>query len=665
MPTYITNPVKTSGALASGLSNLGDIIAGGAEKRFNAEIAARKAAASIGSAHASAAHSYASAGAASALEAQRQQDVDLRSTIASSVVSPQSRDGMNQVRKIVQSAMAAGLSIDAVPAMMKAAGYPDEMVSSFVSAIGKDYGNTITGFGIEAQNTKDAARLKAEQDATAARLAAERDLEAQRAKIAQQGVLDAKATALAEVFTAEQNDLDRIHAANINDADNAQSGANNAANNAQSGDNNAADNALALEIAQDKATALAAVNAQKAQDAANKDLVAVIGPDGVPVLVTRADAAASGLRPVLSETDAKGLGLQTGENPNTGMYYGTSMDAQNGNIIDEVVALYRQGRPISAGQAQRYALAMAHAFPVQEQVDKTTGNLITLRPQLPAGIPTVESVLGVANGGPITPTMPADPIVPTTPGEVVPAPEGIIPAPAAVTSDPSRVDVLKIDALAPDEGSDTFTATEMRSMDLNSAIIYGVKQVNELVGYNPATGAFSDDGFDLGFAEAFQESAGNALINQLGEGGLGAYFQNAVMSDDLSVYKTLQFMTIEPLLRLRSGAATPEEEVRRYQQYFPQPGDSPRKRALKMASLNRLARAALLVAERTGTPLAEMAGIIGTDFNVQTEEGRAFNAQIQAAEIELARTDPPLTEPREGPAGGSPLILKMNLKGSL
>ena len=402
---------------------------------------------------------------------------------------------------------------------------------------------------------------------------------------------------------------------------------------------------------------------EQAADAA-ADTVEVINPtSGAPMIVPRSQAVQQGLQPVLSETEAKGTSLLTGNalpgqgagsGGNQWQFDGTGMDQQSINFTTHYNLKRLGGQEITPGEELQYRQVFHREFmqPKEKWVDNGNGtqSLIQYTPEPPPGIwnPFTNSMTG--QPGPAAATETDAPLTEATPDEVAPTATAA-PVPAAggtegvgvPTDNPAAVKTVATVGNAKAK----YTEGQQKLVQLGGQIATNVNLMNALTGYDPASDTFTkNNGAGLwptvantAMADMTEGIADSFLPESIGDMG-----RNMVLSDENRQFEDLRFGFIEPMLRLASGAATPEEEVRRYQQYAPQPGLPDHVNQARLRRLNMMAAAVANVAQAQGLSSQALMAMADTQQNLEE-----INAAVQA---ELAAMGVNMEVAPEDEAGG-------------
>ena len=175
------------------------------------------------------------------------------------------------------------------------------------------------------------------------------------------------------------------------------------------------------------------------------------------------------------------------------------------------------------------------------------------------------------------------------------------------------------------------TESGAKVADLVPQVIMGVQDMNDLVGYDATTDEFKDGGVFPGMSSVVGNTV-ESLVGAIAGKELGTYAGLVTRKDFDNEYDYQMFRITEPLLRFRSGAATPEEEVARYRMYAPRAGESRELAQRKIRDLNRLASAMAFVAQKRGIPVMEVvsatailpgAGIMDPEMRAEVESALA------------------------------------------
>lgn len=316
------------------------------------------------------------------------------------------------------------------------------------------------------------------------------------------------------------------------------------------------------------------------------DIGAPVSEDGtLPPLAYGGGAAPGSGDPALTGLGATG-----------GPYTGTGVDAETQNIILNANEILSSGGQLSPQDMQVYESALIKAYaPVTTATrDPQTNQWIEQRvqPPIPPSLFIPESVKTLLGVTTTTPT-PA-PAATTTGSTTAPAPtldtanmtdeqlmqallapqQGTTPAvtpdtpggtPGSMTGPVSTGAVTLTPLTDPRPAASNLTGEETRRITLEGRFYDAVNDMFRLYGFDPATGQLDPKGYRPGL----RAGVANIMSNQ---GSAGVLAANVVRSEDDQMAADATFFAITPLLRLDSGAATPEQEVARYEMYAPQFG---------------------------------------------------------------------------------------------
>ena len=169
------------------------------------------------------------------------------------------------------------------------------------------------------------------------------------------------------------------------------------------------------------------------------------------------------------------------------------------------------------------------------------------------------------------------------------------------------------------------TEGQQKLKDLGGGFVGAVSSINALSGYDLNTNSFPNGGNFPGVNAVVADSVQDMFNNN----AFGSWASNVVRDENSQSYNDVVFNMSEPLLRFRSGAATPEEEIRRYRQYAPQAGLSEAENQRRVRNLNMMAIAIAQVAAAQGlTSDALMA--LGEDHPAMGSIRAAVNAELAA-----------------------------------
>lgn len=383
------------------------------------------------------------------------------------------------------------------------------------------------------------------------------------------------------------------------------------------------------------------------------DLVSVIGDDGSAVLVNTMDAA--GMRPVLPETDAKGLAMQTGNVPpdTEGLFEGAGMDAQALSLLDALAAQVEGGTPLTPQQQRQRDVAVSWLGQSKPELRTLPdGTLVSVNVpgyQLPPGLTALlyPEATAAAPAAPPAAPPPATGRFDVQPGQLPAAPapsvQGPLPPPGAAPG---------VSTLIPgDPRAEPLSATLMRQKDLGGAFSSNVQRLNELTGWDPRSKTFSGSGYLPGTGYGLRTLAADAVSGMLGDTA-GSLARNALQGGDEELFSTIGWQAIEPLLRLRTGAAAPDQEVVNYRQYLPEPFLDEATQALRMNNLNEMADAAMKLAAEAGMSVDEFS-MLAVGDSEQARQIRADFASITGLPPEDAAVPPAAAPAPDGASGVS------------
>lgn len=303
-----------------------------------------------------------------------------------------------------------------------------------------------------------------------------------------------------------------------------------------------------------------------------------------------------------------------------GPFAGTGMDQQASNIVWSYQQLRREGKPIPDDMETLYAQAFNHLYGQKtERRVGADGSVVEvpvtvpvppgLYPPRATGVPGgVEPVIGGVGA-------------PEAAGVPAPTPEAMNVAQAAPGAPAGAVAGVR--TLVPGRSPlGRLGAEEMRSGTLQGQYSDAILDLFDMMGYDSKTNALDAKGYRPGMtalATSAIESPGlrNMAVNTMAPLTGGD-------ADMEKQYHYQVFRVAEPLLRLRSGAATPEEEVRRYRNYTPQPYEGEAMTQRKLNDLNKLYQQAQRFAAAKGISLDDLMGRLTkatpTEVNAVTAE---------------------------------------------
>ena len=588
MAQYKINPVVNSNGTNQGMQSLANAIAGVPQQQFDMEMEARRNKAATESAYASANASNARA----ALTAARQGLVDNETAglaALESIWSPDNPDFVSFEDRSVPYLAVTGADLGNYVPAMPAFGMELPDMTNYLVANGEDYKNTFGGFN----DTLDHETLLQND---------------------------------AQEFEAGQNALELVAGVDA-------MGRPTFIPRGEFSNNNIRPQISFDEAKSNHFGGMGTGDRDAIVSGYGNQLVDVIDPlTNEPTVASGADAL--GQQPVLTKTQAEGLAI-TNPDPNAPTevvkpFGGTSVPGTHFNNITKIANDFREGLPISATDADLYALAINSISQDTRTTKEVNGVLqeIIIPGQDVSYLPSPVDVRARVAGGQPSPAQVAS--FAGTPGFAI-TPQSAV----SMTEIPGQE--------APGAGS--MTEAEYRTMDLNSAVFSGVIDANKLLGYDPAAQKFTGEGFTPDGMSALQLQAGEMARSVLGKHA-GGWLANKFAPRDLEVYNTVKFSVVEPLLRLRSGAATPDAEVDRYDtNYFPNPGEDPDSATIKMRNLNRLAKAADILSEQLDMSIAELTerSMAKNPDGTATEDAKFVQQQVQGIEEELKANEPDLS----------------------
>lgn len=397
--------------------------------------------------------------------------------------------------------------------------------------------------------------------------------------------------------------------------------------------------------------------------ARDAELFPIYDPNArVPVYVARPDAI--GAQPVLSETDAKGMGLQGGNLPGMPLpgtggfaFEGTAMEAQAGNFIVQANEKVRRGERLSPQEQMFYDYAYTMVFgPKTEMRTGVDGQLypVQVQPPVPPGLmppggglaPNPVPQVGAAPAAPAeAPTgafpppagsprpglsfgLPAASLgqfstVPRAPAPVAPGP-ATMPGPAGVSVG-APVNTGTKPPVPPTEAA-------VRQTTLGDTFTAGVSDLAALTGYDPSTGTFPGGGE---FPDFWTDFTGT--IEQDYVGGLG----RRMAGNWNNRYRTVAFNVVEPILRLRTGAAAPDTEQLAYRLgLLPQSGVSDQENQFRVRKLFQQVEIYTKVGKALGLDPEELFARVDMNDPLIQEVRRRAEAEIAATEARGPATPP-------------------------
>lgn len=357
-----------------------------------------------------------------------------------------------------------------------------------------------------------------------------------------------------------------------------------------------------------------------------------IDPETGQAVLTHSRSA-GGARPVLSETDAKGLAMQTAD-PNAPTPFqgleGTGFDQQAVNFITHMNVKRQRGEQWTPEEEFQYGQLFYNMYgqPKPTMVDNGDGTktLRMIQQPPPPGIynPFAEPETAIlAPSGGETPSPQLGPTI-----EAAAALEAAQSASGDATLQPGET----VGTVKPEK----LTESGSRLASLGGAMGEGVMDLFELTGYDFDTDTWVDggqwpDAWDD--ATTYVENMDFPLAGFLGRSARGEYGNS---------FRRIAFNVVEPILRLRTGAAAPDSEKLSYDLgLLPQSGLSDEENQARMRTLQRHVEIYANTAMQMGV---NPDAIFDPDFYA-TEMGvkirEAAKDQIDAISVEAPAQVPP------------------------
>lgn len=296
------------------------------------------------------------------------------------------------------------------------------------------------------------------------------------------------------------------------------------------------------------------------------------------------------------------------------------MEAQAGNFVVMANEKVRGGQPLTPAEQTYYNLAYNSLFGTKTELrqgpDGQTYS-VQIQPPVPPGIMPPGGAAPVAAAPP--PAMPAPqrgvPGMPSAQGGLsfglpsarVPGIPGIPTPPPAPAGAPAGGAGVSVGGVVPlgTKPPERPTEAAVRQATLGNTFSAGVSDLAAMVGYDPTTRQFTGGGVfpDMG------TDASNWVEENI-SGGLG----RAVGGDWNNRYRTVAFNVVEPILRLRTGAAAPDAEQLAYRLgLLPQSGVSDSENQFRIRKLFQQVEIYNDVARSLGLNPAELFSM--TDMN--------------------------------------------------
>lgn len=346
------------------------------------------------------------------------------------------------------------------------------------------------------------------------------------------------------------------------------------------------------------------------------------------VSTTPAEALANGWLP----TDTPKMGdFTTPEGGGLGLADKTETERMM-RLVSEYNRMVSSGEPTGPDLDRQYALAYNSLFGPRNtiQTDPVTQKrqLVTIYPNIPGGLVVPPGMAGVA-------------AAPGTPGVGAPTAQGTAQAPTPLTADGN----VTVQDITEGRSGKSLTETQIRLTTLAGDFGNGVRDLAKLVDYNPETDTFGPDGWWPTAGYEFSKWVQGLPLP------LAGYAANTGRSDQSNEFVSIEFNVIEPLLRLRTGAAAPETEQVGYRLgLLPQAGMSPEVNQARVRRLFRQLAAYENVANQMGLTLPQLDAImLANPEDPRYIEARA-RAEVLIREDETARDENPAFTQASGAA---------------
>jgi soluble lytic murein transglycosylase-like protein len=283
-----------------------------------------------------------------------------------------------------------------------------------------------------------------------------------------------------------------------------------------------------------------------------------------------------------------------------GMFSGNSMDAQDSNVVMSYNQKKQSGQPTTQAEDMAYGISYNRLYgPKTETRTGPHGELLSIpvQPSTPSGL--------FAPGGGAAPQASGPASTGGQPGSPAAGPGG------ATTIVPGKT---------PMEG---LSGEENRRLSLESRQASGILDAFNLYGYDPETHSMDPTGYAPGLNVPISTSVGSNAV----PGGITDMASQVLLSENDKRAQQLFQSVINPILRLDSGAATPEMEIGRYSRMLPNASDSGPDRLRKMEYLNTLFNQTAAFAEAKGIPFQDLLrSMAGSDAEAMKSQNAAFNA---------------------------------------
>ena len=127
------------------------------------------------------------------------------------------------------------------------------------------------------------------------------------------------------------------------------------------------------------------------------------------------------------------------------------------------------------------------------------------------------------------------------------------------------------------------------------------------MGYDPVTGVLGK-----GYRPGLRSAAGNIVAEGMPGMG-GVYAEGLLKAPEDKQFDLAARQFIEPLLRIATGAAAPEQEVARYLRYLPVSTDDEGTIKAKLDGLNSMLKTVTVLSAISGLPVEKMFGLVQSD----------------------------------------------------
>lgn len=316
-----------------------------------------------------------------------------------------------------------------------------------------------------------------------------------------------------------------------------------------------------------------------------------------------------------------GSGATGGLSGTGGPFGGTGMDAQAANIVDSYNAMLDQGMTPTPQQQRLYGVAYNQLYGTKFQLHTDAqGNVHSLPIQVPAP-PGIRPPGGMSQA-PMPPSggnMSQAPTQGGTTTHSTASGNSYVTAPGAAAPGGSTVVIPGKNPV------ERLTTEERRATSLKLRQAAGIANAFSLYGYDPETKQLTPTkGYRPGLNTVLAAEVSGDNTTQ---GGFRQTLGGALKSDQDKAAEHLYHTIINPLLRLDSGSATPEQETQRYMSMLPNANDGEERVLAKMQYLDSLFQQVVDFSEAIGVPIEQMLQNAATNPEQAKILSQQFNAR--------------------------------------